>query len=217
MLGSALVDGDTVYFGDVGGWFCALDRATGAERWRINARGKEFPGSHPINVFMASPIMADGKIIAAGGTLEQLVAATPFYRGSTGRGFVVALEPKTGRIVWKYDLGEKPEPLDPPITITDSWGPHKFYFGPGTSSIWSTPSFDAETGTIFFGTDVNTAPAPDLRRSAVVNGCLVRNCRGRREERQRALGDPDQPGRRLDQFDAVLRPEGRSLQGSVHR
>ena len=70
----------------------------------------------------------------------------------------MALEPKTGRIVWKYDLGPKPEKLDPPITITDSWGPHTFYFGPATSSIWSTPSFDAESGTIFFGTDVNTAP-----------------------------------------------------------
>jgi outer membrane protein assembly factor BamB len=40
----------------------------------------------------------------------------------------------------------------------DSWGEHKFYFGPATSSIWSTPSFDLESGTIFFGTDVNTAP-----------------------------------------------------------
>jgi outer membrane protein assembly factor BamB/dienelactone hydrolase len=158
VLGSALVEGDTVYFGDLGGWFYALDRATGTERWRINARGKDFPGPHPINVFIASPIMADGKLIVAGGTLEQLVAASPFYRGSNGRGFVLALEPKTGRIIWKYDLGEKPERLDPPITITDSWGPHVFYYGPGTSSIWSTPSFDAETGTIFFGTDVNTAP-----------------------------------------------------------
>src|SRR5262249_9715179 len=33
-----------------------------------------------------------------------------------------------------------------------------FYFGPATSSVWSTPSFDRESGTIFFGTDVNTAP-----------------------------------------------------------
>jgi outer membrane protein assembly factor BamB len=102
--------------------------------------------------------MADGKLIAAGGTLEQVVSASPFYRGSNGRGFVMALEPRTGRIIWKYDLGPKPEKLDPPIKITDSWGPHTFYFGPATSSIWSTPSFDAETGTIFFGTDVNTAP-----------------------------------------------------------
>ncbi len=158
IMGSALVTEDTVYFGDVGGWFYALDRATGAERWKLNARAKEFPGAHPINVFMASPILVEGKLIVAGGTLEQLLAGGLFYRGSTGRGFVMALEPKTGRIAWKYDVGPKPEPLNPPITIKDSWGDHIFYFGPGTSSVWCTPSYDAESRTIFFGTDVNTAP-----------------------------------------------------------
>jgi glucose dehydrogenase len=60
--------------------------------------------------------------------------------------------------VWKYDVGPRPEPFDPPITIRDSWGDHVFHFGPATSSVWSTPSYDAESGTIFFGTDVNTAP-----------------------------------------------------------
>jgi polyvinyl alcohol dehydrogenase (cytochrome) len=158
IFGSALVTRDTVFFGDIGGWFYALDRATGAERWKLNARAKEFPGAHPINVFFASPVLADGKVIAAGGTLEQVVAAFPGYKGCTGRGFVLALEPRTGKVAWKYDLGPKPEPLDPPITIKDSWGEHTFYYGPATSSIWSTPSFDAESGTIFFGTDVNTAP-----------------------------------------------------------
>jgi polyvinyl alcohol dehydrogenase (cytochrome) len=158
IFASALVTGDTVYFGDIGGWFYALDRATGSERWKLNARGKDFPGAHPINVFFASPILADGKLIVGGGTLEQVVAAFPGYKGCTGRGFVVALEPKTGHIVWKYDLGPKPQPLTPPITIKDSWGDHTFYYGPATSSIWSTSSFDADSGTIFFGTDVNTAP-----------------------------------------------------------
>jgi outer membrane protein assembly factor BamB len=70
----------------------------------------------------------------------------------------MALEPQTGKIVWKYDVGPKPEPLDPPITIKDSFGEHVFHFGPATSSVWCTPSFDAESGTLFFGTDVNTAP-----------------------------------------------------------
>ena len=158
ILGSAVVTDDTVFFGDIGGWFYALDRATGKERWKLNARAKEFPGAHPINAFFASPILADGKVIVGGGTLEQVVAAFPGYKGCTGRGFVTALEPKTGRIVWKYDVGPKPQPLDPPITIKDSWGEHTFYFGPATSSVWSTPSFDVESGTIFFGTDVNTAP-----------------------------------------------------------
>src|SRR5262245_25377858 len=36
--GSALVTDDTVYFGDIGGWFYALDRASGKERWKINSR-----------------------------------------------------------------------------------------------------------------------------------------------------------------------------------
>jgi glucose dehydrogenase len=158
IFSSALVGQDTVYFADMEGWIYALDRATGKERWKKSTRAKEFPDAHPMNLSMASPILADGKLIVAGGTLEQLISGTFFYRGSTGRGFVIALDPKDGRLLWKFDLGAKPEPLDPPIVITDASGAHPFHFGPATSSIWSTPSFDAESGTIFFGTDVNTAP-----------------------------------------------------------
>jgi polyvinyl alcohol dehydrogenase (cytochrome) len=158
IFSSALVTGETVFFADMEGWIYALDRATGKERWKLSTRAKKFPGAHPMNLSMASPILANGKLIVAGGTLEQLIAGSAFYRGSTGRGFVVALDPQTGQLLWKYDLGPKPEPLDPPITITDASGDHSFHYGPATSSIWSTPSFDAQTGTIFFGTDVNTAP-----------------------------------------------------------
>jgi len=163
IFSSALVTDDTVYFGDIGGWFYALDRASGSERWKLSARAHGFPGAHAANVFFASPILAGGKVIAGGGTLEQVYAGSRFYRGSTGRGFVVALEPKTGQIAWKYDVGPKPERLDPPITIKDSWGDHVFDSGPATSSVWSTPSFDEELGTIFFGTDVNTAPRRPTR------------------------------------------------------
>jgi polyvinyl alcohol dehydrogenase (cytochrome) len=158
ILGSALVSADTVFFGDIGGWFYALDRATGVERWKLNARADTFPSTHPLNAFFASPILAGGKLIVAGGTLEQVVNAFPGYRGCSARGFVLALEPKTGKILWKYDVGPKPQPLNPPIEIKDSWGKHVFYFGPSTSSVWSTPSFDADSGTIFFGTDTNNSP-----------------------------------------------------------
>jgi outer membrane protein assembly factor BamB len=174
---SALVTRDSVYFGDLDGMFYALDRASGKQRWRINARGKEFPGAHDLNMFFASPILADGKLIAAGGALEQVLAALlPFYQASTGRGFVMAVDPADGRILWKHDVGPKPERLDPPITITDSWGTHKFYHGPATSTVWSTPSYDAESRTIFFGTDVNTAPrrpTPDNPNLHTPESCAV--------------------------------------------
>ena len=158
VYGSALVNEDTVFFADLEGWIYALDRATGKERWKLSMQGKEFPGAHPLNVSWASPILADGKLIVAGGALEQVGAAFPGYKGCTGRGFVAALEPKTGHVVWKYDVGPKPERLEPPITIKDGSGDHTFYYGPATSSVWSTPSFDSESRTVFFGTDANTAP-----------------------------------------------------------
>ena len=88
----------------------------------------------------------------------------------------MALEPKTGRIIWKFDLGPKPERLDPPIAIKDSFGTHTFYYGPATSTIWSTPSYDAESGTLFFGTDVNTAPrrpTPDNPNLHTPESCAI--------------------------------------------
>ena len=155
---SALVAGDSVYFADTGGWMYCLDAASGAERWKVDARASGFPGAHFNNVLMASPILADGKVIFGGGSLEQLFAGTPGYAGSTGRGFLVALDPGTGKVAWKHDVGPKPEKLDPPVVIEEPWGKHSFASGPATSSVWCTPSYDPETNTLFFGTDVNTAP-----------------------------------------------------------
>ena len=158
IFGSALVVDDSVYFADSGGWMYCLDARDGTERWKVDTRDPKFPGAHFNNVLMASPVLANGKVVFGGGTLEQLFAGTSGYKGSTGRGFLVALEPATGKIVWKHDVGPKPERLDPPVVIEDAWGRHAFESGPATSSVWSTPSYDPESETLFFGTDVNTAP-----------------------------------------------------------
>ncbi len=158
IVGSALVTQEAVYFGDLAGYLYALDRSTGRELWKINTRAKEFPGSHMLNMIFSSPILADGKVLVGGGPLEHVAALNPLYPCCTGRGFVVALEPETGKIAWKYDVGPEPRPLIPPVTIEDSYGKHRYLFGPATSSVWSTPSFDAATGTVFFGTDTQNAP-----------------------------------------------------------
>lgn len=158
IFSSALVAGDRVFFADTGGWMYCLDARSGAERWKVDTRSPQFPGSHFNNLLMASPILADGKVIFGGGTLEQLFAGTEGYPGSTGRGFVVAVVPATGKIVWKFDVGPKPQKLDPPVVVTGDWGKSRFTYGPATSSVWSTPTYDSETNSLFFGTDVNTAP-----------------------------------------------------------
>ena len=155
---SALVADGLVYFADTGGFMYCLKADTGHEKWKVDARAAEFPGSHWNNLFFASPILADGKVIFGGGTLEQLFAGTSRYAGSSGRGFLVAVEPGTGRVLWKYDVGPTPQKLDPPVVVEEDWGKHTFESGPATSSVWSTPTYDAQSNSIFFGTDVNTAP-----------------------------------------------------------
>jgi polyvinyl alcohol dehydrogenase (cytochrome) len=156
-LNAPLVTNSTVYIGDVGGVIYALDRATGKERWKINTRDKPFPGAHPSNCVFAAPILADGKIVVAGGAFEHAVALSQ-KQGCTGRGFVVALEPHTGKVIWKYDVGPEAKDFDQPVVIKDALGEHTFQRGPSTSSVWCTPSFDAASRMIFFGTDCHNSP-----------------------------------------------------------
>jgi polyvinyl alcohol dehydrogenase (cytochrome) len=175
-LNAALVTTDTVYFGSVGGMIHALDRETGKERWKIDTRAQPFPGAHASNCVFSSPIPADGNIVVAGGGFEHSVAADPKNTGCTGRGFVVALEPYTGEVIWKYDVGPMPQEFDQPVTIQYGLVKRTFHRGPSTSSVWCTPSFDAETHTIFFGTDCHNSPrqpTPDDPRLSTKHSCAV--------------------------------------------
>lgn len=155
---SALVTAEAVYFGDVAGVAYCLDRKTGKERWTVDSKDENFPGAHHANLLMGSPIEAGGLILFAGGAYEHSLPAIPGYRCCHGRGFVMALSPQDGEIVWKYDVGPEPKKYDPPLKIQSPWGERTFYYGPSTSSVWSTPSYDAASKTVFFGTDVHNSP-----------------------------------------------------------
>ena len=149
IMTSALVTDTSVYFGDSAGVFYALDRESGREKWKVNTRKEGFPGHHPINIFNSSPILADGKVVVGGGGYEHPYPLDPNYPCCTGRGFVVAFNPSTGNVEWKYDVGTKPEKFDEPVVIVDGNGRHLYYYGPSTSSVWSTPSYDADTARFF--------------------------------------------------------------------
>lgn len=157
-MSAPLVTRDMVYVADLAGVVCALDRKTGKERWKVDTREKPFPGAHTSNCIFASPILAEGKVIVAGGGFEHALAAMPWHRCCTGRGFVAALEPGTGKVIWKYDVGPEPKKLDPPVKIKGDWGERVFHYGPSTSSVWCTPSYDAASQTLFFGTDAHNSP-----------------------------------------------------------
>lgn len=176
-LGSALVTEKYVYVGDVAGVFAALHRPTGKVAWQVDARAAGFPDAHAANTFMSSPIPAEGKIVVGGGSYEHPLPLNPLYPSCTGRGFVIAFEPETGEIAWKYDVGPRPRKFDKPVVLEDANGKHAFAYGPATSSVWSTPSYDRETRTIFFGTDVQNSPreptADEPRHDTVYSSAVV--------------------------------------------
>ncbi len=156
---AALVHEDRVYFGTFGGQVICLDRYTGAEIWRVKTKQKPFPSAHGANTVMSSPIMADGKLIVAGGGFEHSLAAISDYPCCSGRGFVAAFEPDSGDVCWVYDVGPEPEVFPEPVVMeTVGGGEKQFVAGPSTSSVWCTPSFDPRTKTLFFGTDTHNAP-----------------------------------------------------------
>ena len=136
IMTSALVTDTSVFFGNSGGVFFALDRVTGEELWKVDTRAVGFPNHHPINIFNASAIMADGKVVVGGGGYEHPYPLEPEYECCTGRGFVVAFDPASGEVVWKYEVGEKPEKFLKPVVIEDANGKHVFHHGPSTSSVW---------------------------------------------------------------------------------
>ncbi len=155
---SALVTEDSVYFADVTGVTYCLDRRTGEERWTLNTKDRKFPGAHEANLLMASPILAGKNVIFAGGAYEHSQPTNPNYKCCKGRGLVMALAQDDGTLIWKYDVGPKPEKFDPPLKMKSAWGTRSFHYGPSTSSVWSTPTYDPVSNLIFFGTDIHNSP-----------------------------------------------------------
>lgn len=155
---SALVTDDAVYFGDVSGVMYSLDRFSGKERWKVDSRAHDFPGAHAANLFMASPILVEDLVVIGGGAFEHMAPLYPGYQCCRGRGAVVAFDAQTGEVRWKYDVGPEPQTFVPPLKIEVSGVERTYYYGPSTSSVWSTPSYDAASHTLFFGTDVHNSP-----------------------------------------------------------
>ena len=133
-------------------------------------------------------------------------------------GSSLALEPKTGKIAWKYDLGPKPERLDPPITIKDSLGQPHLLLRPGDEhDLEHALLRRGDRHALLRHRREHGAPAADRRQPEPAHAGVVRHRRAGRAHRPAAVGHADQAGRRLDQCHARLRPEGRPVQGPVDR
>jgi len=69
----------------------------------------------------------------------------------TNHGFVLSLEPATGKQQWRYDTMPDAKP------VRDR-GDGKMLLGPSGAPIWNSPVVDETRGLIFFGTGESNSP-----------------------------------------------------------
>src|SRR5712675_530243 len=133
------VDGNAVYFPDWGGNLFAVDRETGTIRWMTQVE------THPAAIITGSPVIFDGVVYIGVSSNEETLALDPTYPCCSFRGSIVALDAKTGAMLWKT------------FDMPDNGGKPGGYSG---GAMWQSPAIDPKRGTLFAGTGNNyTAPA----------------------------------------------------------
>ncbi|HYA16250.1 MAG TPA: PQQ-binding-like beta-propeller repeat protein [Bryobacteraceae bacterium] len=142
-------------FGDMTGWFYALDAETGRQIWKVHVE------EHDSTRLTGGPAVHDGVVYVPVASWEETRAGDADYACCTFRGSVVALRVTDGRQLWKtYTVGVPVENGKSPRG-TPNWGPS----GVG---VWSTPTIDAKRNLIYVATGDNYSSPPTETSDAVL-------------------------------------------------
>jgi len=145
---SPAVSGGTLYVGtQEGAWLLAIDAKTGNLLWKTQL---ESAANDPFAIVTASPVVVAGVVYTGVASLEEGVAANPAYPCCRARGSVLAIDAKSGQILWR--------------TYTVPVG----YSGGG---VWGgNLAVDTTRGTVFVGTGNNYAHPTDPAYLACIAG-----------------------------------------------
>lgn len=143
-----------LYFGDLLGKVHALDAMTGKELWANRM------SDHADATITGTPTLGGGLLYVPVSSLEVVQAGDPKYACCTFRGSVVAVNPATGEEVWRaWTAGEPKE--------TGKTAVGTLILGPSGAPVWNSPSYDAKSNRVFFGSGENYSTPADLNSDAI--------------------------------------------------
>lgn len=97
---SPAVDRDTLYIGTQstasGAYLLAIDSRDGSLKWKAQV------DPHPMAIETSSPVVVDGVVYTGVASLEENTAASPTYPCCSFRGSALAINAKTGAIIWRH-------------------------------------------------------------------------------------------------------------------
>jgi polyvinyl alcohol dehydrogenase (cytochrome) len=138
------------YFGDLLARVYAVEATTGRLLWSVKV------DDHPNATITAAPVAHDGRLYVSVSSLEVTSAADPNYACCTFRGSVVALDARTGAILWKsYTIPE-------PAREAGRTRAGTAILAPSGAPVWNSPTIDPGRGWLYVGTGENySSPASD--------------------------------------------------------
>ena len=138
----------TLFFGDEGGQVQAFDANTGKPLWNMKA------DPHPAALDTGTPVFYQGRLYVPVASAEEAFATAPGYVCCTFRGSLMALDPSSGKILWRTYTIDQPSKPGPPFRSGEKSA------GPSGAGVWSSPTIDTKAGVIYITTGDNySAPA----------------------------------------------------------
>lgn len=141
------VAGGRVYFGDNAANLWAVDTSTGHELWHTRL------DTHPLSIITSSPLVFENHVyIGVSSQEEGGGLLDPLYPCCSFRGSVVSVDAASGAVQWKYST------LAQPTTRTGPPGPS---LSPSGGAIWSSPTIDPATRTLYYTSGNPYTGTPD--------------------------------------------------------
>jgi polyvinyl alcohol dehydrogenase (cytochrome) len=140
--GIAIAEG-AVFFGDVTGGVTALDAASGKQLWNTHA------GDHPNALVTGTPAYSNGLLYVPVSSYEELAAIFPGSSCCSFRGSVVALDARTGSLLWRTHT------IASAATAQGKSSDGRTVFGPSGAAIWASPTVDSSDGRLYVTTGDN--------------------------------------------------------------
>lgn len=132
-----------------------VDAKTGRAVWTKNV------ASYSYSLTTGTPRVLKDRIIVPVSQFEIMQASNNAVPCCTNHGFVLSLEPTTGKQQWRYDTMEDAKP------IRDR-GDGKMLLGPSGAPIWNSPVVDEVRGLIYFGTGESNSPPAHRNTDALI-------------------------------------------------
>ena len=144
------------YFGDLRAMIYSVDAVTGELRW------KKKVDEHRAARISGSAVLYGGRLYVPVSSGEEGIGAIPTYECCTFRGSIVALDPATGEQLWRsYMITEAATPRAKNAKGAQLWGP-------SGAAVWSAPTVDAATGSLYVATgDAYSQPAAPMTDAVV--------------------------------------------------